>query len=262
MEGTPYFRTMQKIFFLLFVFLSTQLFSQTSISGLVTDSKGAPLAGVNIFIKDSYDGATSGGSGRFDFETEDTGKAILVASFMSFETVEKEVVLNGAMVTFNPVMKAAINQLKVVVISAGTIEASDEKKVTVLKPLDIVTTATAQGDIYGALKTLPGTQQVGESEGLFVRGGSGNETQTIIDGMYVAHPFYSSVPDIAQRGRFSPFLFKGTVFSTGGYSAQYGEAMSSVLVLESQDMPDKSQASLALTSVGVGGGLVELMNKK
>jgi len=45
--------------------------------------------------------------------------------------------------------------------------------------------------------------------------------------MVVQNPFYSSVPDIPSRGRFLAFLFKGTVFSSGGYSAQYGQALSS-----------------------------------
>ena len=52
--------------------------------------------------------------------------------------------------------------------------------------------------------------------------------------------FYSSVPNVAQRGRFSPFIFKGTVFSAGGYSALYGQALSSALILESIDLPEQS----------------------
>jgi vitamin B12 transporter len=152
--------------------------------------------------------------------------------------------------------------LKVVTISAGTIEASDEKKATMLKPLDIVTTAGALGDITGALKTLPGAQQVGESTGLFVRGGDGSETKTIIDGMMVNKPYFSSSPDIATRGRFSPFLFKGTVFSTGGYSAQYGQAMSSVVALETQDLPDQTSSTLSFSTVGAGGGYNKLWKEK
>lgn len=65
-------------------------------------------------------------------------------------------------------------------------EASDRKRASaVLDPIDIVTTASANGDITGALKTLPGAQQVGESEGLFVRGGTAAETKTFIDGTLV-----------------------------------------------------------------------------
>jgi vitamin B12 transporter len=128
--------------------------------------------------------------------------------------------------------------------------------------MKIVTTAGAQGDIVGALKTLPGAQQVGESEGLFVRGGTGSETKTVIDGMVVNNPYFSSVPDLATRGRFSPFLFKGTIFSTGGYSAQYGQGISSVLALETQDLPDRTSSTLAVSSVGLGAGYNKLWKEK
>ena len=138
------------------------------------------------------------------------------------------------------ILKDEISELKAVVINAGTFEASDRKKGTVLNPIDIVTTASGNADVVGALKSLPGAQQVGESEGLFVRGGTAAETKTFIDGTLVNNFFYSSVPNIAQRGRFSPFIFKGTIFSTGGYSALYGQALSSALILESIDIPEQS----------------------
>jgi hypothetical protein len=116
--------------------------------------------------------------------------------------------------------------------------------------LDIVTTASANADVTGAIKTLPGAQQVGESEGLFVRGGTAAETKTFIDGTLVNNFFYSSVPNVAQRGRFSPFIFKGTVFSAGGYSALYGQALSSALILESIDLPDRSSGNFSISPIG------------
>jgi vitamin B12 transporter len=232
--------------------------AQTKISGKVLDASRHPVVGVNVYIKDSYDGTSTAADGSFSFTASDIGKAMLVASMITYDKVERPVLLNGKDIDLTISIKESANQLQTVVISAGTIEASDEKKVTILKPLDIVTTAGAQGDITGALKTLPGTQQVGESTGLFVRGGTGNETKTIIDGMVVANPYFTGLPDIAARGRFSPFLFKGTIFSTGGYSAQYGQAMSSALVLETQDLPDRSSATAAVTSVGVGAGINKL----
>jgi len=114
-------------------------------------------------------------------------------------------------------------------------------------------TTGADADIYSTLETLPGTQQIGETEGLFVRGGSASEAKTIIDEMVVQNPFYSSVPDIPSRGRFSPMLFKGTIFSTGGYSVQYGQALSSVLVLKSQDLAPRTQTSLGIMALGLSG---------
>ena len=236
----------------------TGIYAQTKISGRILDGTKHPVTGANVYIKDRYDGTSTGPDGSFSFTAMDTGKAVLVASMITYEKVEKQVLLQGKDLVLNLVLKESANMLKTVVISAGTMEASDEKKVTILKPLDIVTTAGAQGDITGALKTLPGTQQVGESAGLFVRGGTGNETKTIIDGMVVANPYFTALPDVASRGRFSPFLFKGTVFSTGGYSAQYGQAMSSALVLETQDLPESSSATAAVSSVGVGAGINKL----
>ncbi|MCE3279908.1 MAG: TonB-dependent receptor plug [Bacteroidetes bacterium] len=238
------------------------LFAQTKISGKITDQKKQPVPGVNILIKDSYDGGTTDANGNYSFIANDTGEVVLAASMIGFDPIEKKIRLTGSDINFNTVMKESLNELKVVTISAGTIEASDEKKATVLKPLDIVTTASAQGDIVGALKTLPGAQQVGESEGLFVRGGTGTETKTLIDGMVVNNPFYTAAPDIASRGRFSPFLFKGTIFSTGGYSAQYGQGISSVLALETQDLPDRTSSTIALSSVGIGVGHNQLWTEK
>ncbi len=247
---------------LLILLCSQAILAQTKVSGKVLDQKKQTLPGVNVFIKDTYDGASTDADGNFSFMAADTGDVIIVCSFIGFEQIEKKIHLSTKDFTFNASMKESLNELQVVTISAGTIEASDERKTTVLKPLDIVTTAGAQGDIVGALKTLPGAQQIGESEGLFVRGGEGSETKTIIDGMVVNKPFFSSAPDIASRGRFSPFLFKGTVFSTGGYSAQYGQGMSSVLALETQDLPNQTSSTLAVSSVGIGGGYNKLWKEK
>lgn len=248
-------------FFLLF---SSSIFTQTTIvSGRVTDTEGKPLPGANLLLRDTYDGATSDADGRFRFETEETGAQILQVTYLGFDSSVQKITLSGGELTVNPVLKESFNELKVVVISAGAFEASDEKKVTVLRPLDIVTTASAGGDTYGALKTLPGAQvSTGDVEGLFVRGGSGTEAPTYIDGMLVRNPFFASSPDFAARGRFNPFLFKGTVFSTGGYSAQYGQGMSSALILESQDLPERSAGTLAVSSVGLGYGQQKLWADK
>jgi hypothetical protein len=70
--------------------------------------------------------------------------------------------------------------------------------------------------------------------------------------MLVKSPFNATVPDQASRGRLSAFLFKGTSFSSGGYSAQYGQALSSALILESKDLPEKTTTGISLLTVGTG----------
>lgn len=246
--------------FLIFFIFGYLSYSQVKISGVVLDVKLKPLPGVNVYLKDTYDGATTDDLGKFEFETIEVGQQNLVASYLGFENYEKGIELASSVKDLKIILKEKINELSLVTITASSFEASDERKVTVLKPLDIVTTAGAQGDLVSALKTLPGAQQIGEQEGLFVRGGTGAETQTFIDGLLVDRPFFSSTPDIAQRGRFSPFLFKGTIFSTGGYSSLYGQGLSGALILESLDIPERSASTLALSTIGVGAGIFKLYN--
>lgn len=245
-----------------FILTGINLSAQVKITGKITDGRNKPVGGASVVLKDTYDGTTADSLGNFSFLTTEKGERILQVSIIGYRPYEEKLSLNGSGVTLNIILKELITELKAVVISAGSFEASDKNKGAVLNALDIVTTPSANGDVTSAFKTLPGTQQVGESEGLFVRGGSATESKIFMDGNLVNNFFYSSTPGIATRGRFNPFLFKGTVFSTGGYSALYGQALSSALILESKDLPDRTEADLAISVVGLGGGIQHLAKDK
>lgn len=242
---------MKTIIIYLALLFTTAVFSQTTISGKVVDEKGLPLEGANIFIEGTYDGTASGADGNFSFTTTATGTQVLKITFLTYESFTETIVVEhfkGRTIK----LKESMNSLDAVVINAGTLEAGDKARVSVLKPLDIVTTAGAAGDIIAALQTLPGTQTVGESGRLYVRGGEADETQTFVDGLRVAQPYGATANNIPTRGRFSPFLFSGISFSTGGYSAEYGEALSSVLLLNTQDEAVQAQTDISLMTLGLG----------
>jgi hypothetical protein len=225
-------------------------FSQTRITGKVTDAAGEPIPGANVLIKDSYDGTSSGVDGTFSFVSEENGSQTLLITFVGYKNFEQAIELLGKDITITASLKESINQLDGVVISAGSFTAGEEKRRTILKPVDIAMTAGATADIAGALNTLPGTQKVGESGRLFVRGGDGAEARTFIDGMVVLDAYGPAAPNTPSRGRFLPFMFKGTSFSTGGYSAEYGQALSSALVLTSKDKAEMNQTDIGILSVG------------
>jgi hypothetical protein len=236
--------------------------AQTLISGKVKDARGAAVAGASITLKDTYDGATSDSTGAFHFSTTEKGELTIVVTIIGFNPAEQKITIGAAPRVLNFILKEKLDELKAVTITAGSFAAGDSKRGAVLSSIDVATTAGSNADITAALKTLPGAQQVGEQEGLFVRGGAGYEARQYIDGTLVNNPYYSSVPDIASRGRFSPFLFKGTVFSTGGYSALYGQALSSVVLLESIDLPEKSEMDAAISPIVLGLGTQQLAKNK
>lgn len=252
---------MKAIFTLLFLVASLTLNAQIRISGTVKSSAGETIKSANVSLVNSYDGASTDTIGHFKFITTETGKQLIRYTATGYKTDSLWVNLTGVELILNLKLKEAISELNMVTITAGTLETGDQRKGSVLSSLDIATTAGAVADIVAALQTLPGTAQAFGENGLFVRGGSGAETQTYFDGMLVKNPFGSQLPDLNSRSRFSPFLFKGTTFSSGGYSAQYGQALSSALLMESKDLPEKSSTEISLLSVGISAAHTERTEK-
>ncbi|WP_073583008.1 TonB-dependent receptor [Flavobacterium cucumis] len=251
---------MKSILSFLFVLTSLSSFGQTEIKGKIIDENGKPFFGANVFVKGTYDGTNSDADGNFSFTTSAKGNQQLQISFLSFETLIHDFVIEA----YKPkvfTIKESINSLNVVEVTAGTFKAGDNSKATALKAMDIVTTAGSAGNIIAALETLPGTQTVGESGRLFVRGGEADETQTYVDGIRVGQPYGVSANNVPTRGRFSPFLFSGITFSTGGYSAEFGDALSSVLLLNTIDEPTQNQTDISIMSVGVGLGKTKKWEK-
>ncbi|MEW4925492.1 TonB-dependent receptor [Algibacter sp. 2305UL17-15] len=250
-------KTILAILISLFFF---QLNAQTVISGLVVSSKNQPISGANIYLEGTYDGGTTDDTGKFSFSTSETGTQTLVVSYLSYETFTMAGDVSY-MKDITVKLRDDVNTLDAVVLSAGTFSAGDNSKVNVLKPLDVVTTASALGDFVGALQTLPGTTTVAEDGRLFVRGGDANETQIFIDGIRVFTPYTPTTNNAPTRGRYSPFLFDGITFSTGGYSAEFGQALSSVLLLNTIDEPDQEKTDIGIMTVGATLGNTQKWEK-
>lgn len=231
--------------------------AQTMIRGQVLNNKNEPLPSASIGIKQSRTGARADTAGHFSLSIPGRDKVVLKVTSVGYQAKEVEVQAGDSVMTII-LEEEGVNLGEVVVVGAGSFEASDKAKGASLTPIDAVTVAGNGGDIANALRALPGTQQVGETEGLFVRGGTNEEAKQFVDGALLPHPNFSSIPGVPQPARLNPFLFKGILFSSGGYSALYGQAMSSALILESVDLPDQSSASLHVFPMSVGAGFQQI----
>ncbi len=244
---------MKKIFFTTLAVL-TSLFAiaQTTIKGVVKTNKGETVIGANVVLAGTYDGASTDTLGQFQFTTSEQGSQQLIVTFIGCDTLKMSLILRGETLDLPLKIKESFNELNEVTISAGVFEASDEKKNVVLKSVDIAMTAGASADITGAMLTLPGTTRNNETGQLLVRGGAAYETRTLMDGLYVQSPYNSTTGNLPARNRFSPFMFKGTTFSAGGYSAEYGQALSSALILNTKDVEGQNNTGIQVMSVGGG----------
>ena len=72
-----------------FLILMSQVGAQTIISGKVVDKKGKPITSANVYLENTYDGATTDIEGKFYFTTNETGKQTLIVSNINFQTYKQ-----------------------------------------------------------------------------------------------------------------------------------------------------------------------------
>jgi len=238
---------------LLFIIISALFVSTTNaqiISGKVLNNKKKGISDVNVFISGSYDGTSTDSNGHFQFITSGTGKQILIISSVGYITQQKEIEIKDSL-DLEIFLLSDDNQIEAIIVRAGQLNVGNKSN-SVLTALDIVTTAGSMGNIIAALEKLPGAQIAGENGRLMVRGGDPSETKTFINGILVGQPYTASANGVPVRGRFSPFLFKGTNFSTGGYGAEFGNALSGILNLNSAQTIEEPKTEFSFSTVGLG----------
>ena len=82
---------MKGAFTLLILLLGFSAIAQVKVDGKITDTKGKPVGGVSITLRDTYDGATTDSLGNFSFTTTEKGKKILEASIIGYKPFEQEI---------------------------------------------------------------------------------------------------------------------------------------------------------------------------
>ena len=236
---------------------------QTVLFGTVKDAREQPLPFANVVLADTPIGAATDLSGRFVFTTSFTGRQEVQAMMLGFEDGRETVVLGSAdSVEVHFVLKEQLIQMEEAIVTASAYATGDAEAVT-LESLEVLTTPGAAADILLAIKTFPGVAMVDEGAGLFVRGGDVDETVLLLDQATVTHPYKHETPTGGVFGTIPPFLVGGTYFSSGGFSAKYGNALSGILAMESLEMPEIDQytVNLGLAAASTSGAMALIPGK-
>ena len=227
--------------------------ASSAVSGAVRDVAGQPLVGADAFLLETLEGSVTDHAGRFIFDTRASGPATLVVQRADYLEVRRTVdlPLDGPLTI---VMQLAPVALEPITVEAGTFRLGNLPDVT-LSDLEVVSTPGAAADPFRAIQTFPGIQSVGEGAGLFVRGGDISETRVLLDGATVVSPFRLDADRTISFGRFDPFQLRGIHFSSGGFGAEYGDALSAIADLQSVDKPSASELGITAAIAGLSGGL-------
>ncbi|MDR2058350.1 MAG: hypothetical protein LBP83_08765 [Dysgonamonadaceae bacterium] len=119
-----------------------------------------------------------------------------------------------------------------------------------MSTLDIVTNPASMADILANMRVLPGVQTNDNDGRLIIQGGNSDESKVYINDLIVINPYGLSTKNAAARSRFSPDLFDGVVLQSGGYNAEFGQALSGIVNLNTKEWADmESKTDISVSSV-------------
>lgn len=232
------------------------------IKGNITDLSGAPLPLVTVFVKNSGEGTIANDKGEYKLSTKIKGAITAVYSLVGYKQESRTIDLGKNAETIIDVrMEELVLKMKDVVITASSF-SSNKGKGVVLNKMDVLMTPGGAADVFQSLKTLPGLTQVSESAELYVRGGEPIETIAIIDGAVMYHPFTLESDYGGLFSNVKTNFIKDLFFSSGGFSAKYGNALSGVIDIETKGVPERTNivSGLSMANGSLSAEVPFLMN--
>jgi len=260
---------MKRIIICLLVFLSPSIsFAQMGtciIKGVVYDQKKETVPFANVFFKDGkLEGELTDEKGEFEIKALTCGKRKLMVSRLGYEKKEMEVQLSpDQILTLEITLKDEPVELKGITVTASSFSSKQEDAGIAINRMDVVTTPGAAADVFQSIKTLPGLTPVSEGAELFVRGGNPYETATLLDQASLTHPYHHESYYGGLFGVIDPSVIKEIYFSSGGFSVKYGNALSGVLDVRTEDYVEKSKMDFNVNIAGFAiNSAFPLYNKK
>jgi hypothetical protein len=231
------------------IIIATVIFSRNyglaqsyTVSGYVADSiTGETVIGVVVLLKGTYKGTTTDVNGFFRLSGIEKGKQTLMFSHLSYQTKELKVSVEDKDILLPETMlnekKNTIEEVSIVGI--GKKNLGDREVETSMQELSvkaITTIPTAGGDVFKAIKYLPGIEGSSPISPLVsVRGGDPGENMIMLDGMTIYNPYHV----VASMGIFNTNSIKDVELLLGGYGAEYGGRNSSIINITTKEGNNK-----------------------
>jgi outer membrane cobalamin receptor len=233
-----------RILLLLFVIshLSiTELFGQQKeniISGFVKDSiTGESLVGTNILLyKDSIKvnspplaGCSTNRFGYFVIPSLSSGRYFIIVRHIGYKTYVTDINLRGEKIIENLSIQLSPEdiQLEEVIVKGKKPEKTLTSTIDISPELLAkLPSLSGETDLLKSLEFLPGVNKASEiSSGLYIRGGSPDQTLTLVDGVIVYNPAH--LGNIAST--FNSNAISDVRLIKGAFPAEYGGRLSSIL---------------------------------
>ena len=231
---------MKKYFLLIsFLFFVVSSFSQTgTIRGFVSDKNtGEPIMFCNVIIDGTSHGSQTDLNGMYTLSKIPVGEHKIAVTFIGYKKLTQDISLNkGQILTLKFELESSTVNIGEVEISAERQEMKTDVKAASIKitneDLNLVPTIGGEADLAQYMQIIPGVIFTGDQGGqLYIRGGSPVQNKVLLDGMTIYSPFHS----IGLFSVFDADIIKTTDVYTGGFSAEYGGRVSSIMDIKTKD---------------------------
>ena len=225
---------------ILILFLtSTISYAQdNNVKGFVYEkSTGEPMMFCNVYLKGTTYGASTDLNGFFNITRIPDGDYTILVTNLGYDTISENLTLkNDVVLNKKYYLEESSLVLAAVNITADKIEARTETKTSVInvtpKTITKIPTMGGQADLAQYLQVIPGVIFTGDQGGqLYIRGGSPIQNKVLLDGMVVYNPFHS----IGLFSVFDTDIIRNAEIYTGGFGAEYGGRISSVMDITTRD---------------------------
>ncbi len=240
------------------LFLTVNAFSQGTVRGFVYDEKsGEPVIFTNVFLKGTTIGAATDVNGFYSITKIPAGNYTLMVTSLGYDTATVSIVIKGNEVLNQKLfIKEGMIQMETFNMSAEKQESKTDVKMSVNKvtPKEIQSMPSIGGDpdLAQYIQVLPGVTFTGDQGGqLYIRGGSPIQNKVLLDGMIIYNPFHS----IGLFSVFDTDLMRNADVYTGGFNAEYGGRVSSIMDITTRD-GNKKRLSGKLSASTFGGKLM------
>ena len=222
------------------VLLSTIVFAQNdnNVKGFVYEkSTGEPMMFCNVYLKGTTYGASTDINGFFNITKIPDGDYVVYVTNLGYDTIREKVSLHkNEVLNKKYFLEESTVVLSAVNITADKIEARTETKTSVInvtpKVITRIPSMGGQADLAQYLQVIPGVIFTGDQGGqLYIRGGSPIQNKVLLDGMVVYNPFHS----IGLFSVFDTDIIRNAEIYTGGFGAEYGGRISSVMDITTRD---------------------------
>ena len=215
---------------------SLESHAQQSVSGFVRDvNSGETLISANVAIRENLKGASTNNAGFYVITNLEPGTYTIVCSYIGFDLYEKRIeIVEGENLRLDIELNPAnfVGEEIIVQADAEQEEAKDIGVAQISTALIKELPSVFEADVFRSIQLLPGVKAASDfSSGLYIRGGSPDQTLILLDRTTVYNPshffgFFST---------FNPDAVKDVRLYKGGYPAPYGGRLGSVLDIYNKD---------------------------